>query len=218
MIPTDNTLQIESQCSHFVLALKSSDRSTILRDASNELLNAHISLIDSHCYDGYPGSLGKCSNDSCRFDFKGTVWHTFFQNGISDFVYGQELDWNSYVLLVLFQVPRCFSLCTHYFAATYRLACLTGSLDFDNISIEGLNGNNSKGLISWMWPELAQWHALLTRRVFEWVGENSYFLTKKNKQTKNNNPPQKQTNKRPPPPTKTKQHPPQKNTGCVLNV
>ena len=45
-------LHIESRFFfHFVLAIKllSSDRSLILRDASNELLNTHKILIDSQC-------------------------------------------------------------------------------------------------------------------------------------------------------------------------
>ena len=47
--------------SHFDTALQllSSDQSQILRDASNELLNAHVISIDSQHDYGYPGSCGK---------------------------------------------------------------------------------------------------------------------------------------------------------------
>ena len=56
-IPNDKILQLESHRSvdHFVSALKllSGDRSQILRDISNESLNAHNIPMDSQCDDGF---------------------------------------------------------------------------------------------------------------------------------------------------------------------
>ena len=50
MIPIDNTLQSEWHFSHFVLSLKllSGDQSQSLRDASNELLNTHTKVSETH--------------------------------------------------------------------------------------------------------------------------------------------------------------------------
>ena len=47
-----------TSCCRFVLALKllCEERSQIMRDASNKLLNIHNIYIDSQCNDGYPGS------------------------------------------------------------------------------------------------------------------------------------------------------------------